>query len=87
MKKTYHAILREHFHFHLFHTRITLALTQSEMAEKLYMDDRSYSDLDNGKSCCSAVTLALYLVYVCEDVIGFIEELRNAFAAGTENAA
>ena len=54
-------------------------LTQAEMTEKLSMDDRSYIDLDHGKTCCSAVTLALFLVYVCEDVHEFLEELRHAF--------
>ena len=87
MRKTYHAILKERFHISLFQERKRLEWTQSEMAERLYMDDRSYSDLDTGKSCCSAVTLALFLVYVCDDVSHFLEELRNAFEAGTENAA
>lgn len=87
MRKTYHTILKEQFHFRLIQARVHLEWTQSEMAERLCMDDRSYSDLDTGKSCCSAVTLALFLVFVCEDVVGFIEELRHAFETGTENAA
>lgn len=57
------------------------------MAEKLHMDDRSYSDLDTGKSCCSAVTLVLFLIYVCADAESFLKELRIAFETGTENAA
>ena len=87
MRRTYHTILKERFHRRLWHERMRLEWTQLEMAEQLHMDERSYSDLDTGKSCCSAVTLALFLVYVCEDVSLFLEELRNAFEAGTENAA
>lgn len=87
MRKTYHAILKCVFYEKLIQTRSQLGLTQSQMAEKLVMDDRSYIDLDHGKTCCSAVTLALFLVYVCEDVYGFVEELRNAFDAGTHRAA
>lgn len=87
MRRTYHTILKERFHRRLWYERIRLDWTQAEMAEQLHMDERSYSDLDTGKSCCSAVTLVLFLVYVCEDVALFLEELRNAFEAGTENAA
>ena len=37
------------------------------MAEKLAMDGRSYSDIENGRSACSAVTLVMYIVFVLED--------------------
>lgn len=87
MRKTYRAILKQFFHENLFHARDRLGLTQSEMAARLAMDDRSYIDLDHGKTCCSAVTLALFLAYVCEDARAFAEELRNAFEAGTNQAA
>jgi len=79
MRKTYHEILKNHFHKSLTHTRGTLGLTQAEMAEKLAMDDRSYSDLDHGRACCSSVTLALYLTNVCSDPQEFLEELRHEF--------
>lgn len=87
MRKTYKLILKCIFYENLIHTRTRLGLTQSQMAEKLAMDDRSYIDLDHGKTCCSAVTLALFLVYVCEDVYGFVEELRNAFDASANRVA
>jgi len=57
------------------------------MAEKLVMDDRSYIDLEHGKSCCSAVTLALFLIYVCDDIISFLEDLRIAFESEIDQAA
>lgn len=87
MRKTYQVILKCVFCEKLTRDRSRLGLTQSQMAEKLAMDDRSYIDLDHGKTCCSAVTLALYLVYVCEDVFGFVEDLRNAFETGKNRAA
>lgn len=40
------------------------------------MDERSYIDLGHKKTCCSATTLVLFLVYVCEDVDAFVGELR-----------
>ena len=87
MRRTYRDILKQHFHIHLVHIRTASGLTQSEMAEKLSMDDRSFIDLDHGKTCCSAVTLALFLVYVCEDVDEFLEELRRAFNTAFDRAA
>ena len=87
MRRIYRNVLKNHFHVHLVQIRTTNGLTQSEMAEKLSMDDRSYIDLDHGKTCCSAVTLALFLVYVCEDVQTFLEELRHAFNTAFNQAA
>lgn len=87
MRKTYQCILKVYFNRNLVQTRTTLQLTQAEMAERLSMDDRSYIDLDHGKSCCSAVTLALYLAFVCDDVPQFVEGLRYAFNSGKDSAA
>ena len=87
MRRIYRNVLKNHFHVHLVQIRTSSGLTQSEMAEKLLMDDRSYIDLDHGKTCCSAVTLALFLVYVCEDVHTFLEELRHAFEDNDSRAA
>ena len=87
MRKAYHAILKTFFHQYLLHTRAALGLTQSQMAERLAMDDRSYIELDHGKSCCSAITLALFLIYVCHDAADFLEGLRNALEDGTDQAA
>lgn len=87
MRKTYRNILKECFNRILVRTRTEQLLTQSEMAERLAMDERSYIDLDHGKSCCSAVTLALFLIYCCCDPLGFLEELKNAIEAETDCAA
>ena len=87
MRRIYRNVLKNHFHGQLVHVRDVNGLTQAEMAEKLSMDDRSYIDLVHGKTCCSAVTLALFLVYVCEDVHGFLEELRHAFETAFHQAA
>lgn len=87
MRRIYHNVLKHQFYIRLVHIRTVKGITQAEMAEKLSMDDRSYIDLDHGKSCCSAVTLALFLVYVCDDVLGFVEELRHAFETALNQAA
>lgn len=79
MRKIYHEILKTCFHTNLIQSRDALGLTQAEMAEILAMDERSYSDLDLGKSCCSNITLALFLARVCKDPEKFLEDLRHAF--------
>lgn len=87
MRKMYHRILKTYFTNTLVQRRQALQLTQAQMAERLLMDDRSYIDLDHGKTCCSALTLALYLAFICEDVHNFTEGLRYAFSTGRDSAA
>lgn len=66
---------------HLEHT------TQLEMSERLAMDERSYIDLEHGKTCCSAVTLALYLTLCCDNPARSLEELRRAFGRNVDGVA
>ena len=87
MRKLYVGILRSLFHRSLIRRRAELGLTQEEMAYRLEMACRTYIELDHGKSTCSALTLALYLIYVCADPVGFLKELRNAFEEANEKAA
>ena len=87
MRRIYRNVLKHHFHVQLVQIRASNGLPQSAMAERLSMDERSYIDLEHGKTCCSAVTLALFLVYVCDDVQEFLEELRSAFHTAYHQAA
>ncbi len=87
MREIYHTTLKHYFHQKLIHVRMERKLTQAAMAELLEMDNRSYVDLDHGKTCCSATTFALYLIYVCEDVAEFLRELRDAFEAEGKHVA
>lgn len=87
MRKIYQKALKNCFYHVLVRTRAEQALTQSQMAERLAMDERSYIDLDHGKSCCSAVTLALFLVYCCHDPLGFLGEFKNAIETEIDPAA
>lgn len=87
MRNTYRKVLKNCFNNVLVRTRTEQALTQSQMAERLAMDERSYIDLDHGKSCCSAVTLALFLIYCCRDPLGFLGEIKNAIETEIDPAA
>ena len=79
MRRQYQAILKENFYNSLVSTREALGLTQKKMAQILAMDDRSYSDLDHGISCCSALTFARFLIYCCDDPIMFLVSLQVSF--------
>lgn len=79
MRKQYEDILKQFFHEHQTKTRADLRLTQAQMAGRLKMEPRSYSDLDRGINSCSALTLVCYLVYCCEDPIQFLSELHQVF--------
>ena len=80
-------LLKRYFYHQLVQSRVTLGLTQSAMAERLMMDERSYIELDHGKSCCSALTLALFLIYCCKDPLVFLHELRSIFESESGYAA
>lgn len=87
MRKHYLEILKAFFHHQLFITRETLRFTQEEMAHRLAMASRTYVDLDHGKTSCSALTLALFLIYVCTDPTAFLGELRDAFETANNKVA
>jgi len=87
MRKHYEEVLKMFFHKELFRRREELGITQEEMAHRLAMGSRSYVDLDHGKSGCSGLTLARFLIYVCKDPVAFLEELRYAFESRDSGAA
>lgn len=87
MRKHYTQVLKEFFHKKVFSARSELGISQEEMAYRLAMASRTYNDLDQGKTCCSAVTLALFLIYICTDQSRFLEELRHAFESDGSQAA
>ncbi len=76
MRKGYTNILNKQFHTDLIHTRARLGISQEEMASRLMMAGRTYVELDHGKSGCSALTLVLYLIYICPKPMTFLDELR-----------
>lgn len=87
MRKIYMAVLKAFFHKRLTETRTHQKLTQAQMASRLEMDERSYIDLDHGKSCCSSLTFALFLIYCCDDPLLYLQELRSALEEATDHAA
>ena len=87
MRKRYYDILREITHKHIINFKIARRFTNAKMAELLFMDDRSYIDLDHGKTGCSALTIVMFLINCCPDANEFIDELRAAFKKEDDEVA
>ena len=87
MRKQYIRILKVFFCRKVRTSRAELAISQEEMTRRLLMAARTYIDLEQVKNCCSALTLALYLIYVCNKPLAFLNELRQALEADTIQAA
>lgn len=79
MRKFYQNILKEKFHKHLIKFVTKIGYTNEKMADILVMDSRSYHELHTGHSSCSSLTLTLFLIYCCEDPIGFLKELQCGY--------
>ena len=79
MKKRCSSAFKDFFRTQLLQTRNTIQLTQRQMADALLIAERSYAALESGEFGCSALTMALYLAYFCEDPYAFRAELKEVF--------
>ena len=79
MRETYKATLKNILHEDIIRTRDDLGLTQSQMAEILMMDVRSYADIDHGKSLCGTLSFVLFLIHCCADPIEVLDGISVAF--------
>jgi transcriptional regulator with XRE-family HTH domain len=77
MRNTYLRVLKPFFQQALYRARKDRGLSQAKAAELLVMDVRSYADLEHGVSMGSALTLLLFLLYLCPDPAGFMKEVRT----------
>ena len=60
----------------LTQVRFEKKLTQAKFAELLMLDTRSYAAIEKGEYGCCALTLVMYLLFCCDDIDGFFDELR-----------
>ena len=77
MRKQYEELLKELFRRRLRQDRERLGITRVAMARRLRMAERSYLDLEYGTYSCGALTLMLYLAFVCADPEEFIRSFRE----------
>jgi len=84
MRQEFKKILGYELRFLAIETRDKLNLTQKEMGIKLHMSESSYSDLENGRFVCGALTTIL-LLNMQEDPNAFLKKTNEKFAKWYEN--
>lgn len=87
IRKQYIQLLKALFSSELYLSRKSRKLTQAQMAQQLCMDERSYIKLEHGQSCCSGLTLMLFLLYCCEDVPAFLAKAKALLESTFDRAA
>ena len=73
----YKEILRKFFSEYVRTLRKCRGLTQEEMAEKLRISGRAYSDLERGIYCFSTVALVFLLLMLEEEIKELLSPLRD----------
>ena len=64
MRKNIEAVYKDTFRDIALKTRFDLGFTQAKMSEALLMSERSYEEIESGRSACGAVTAMLLLLYI-----------------------
>lgn len=78
MRKYYQKILNEVFFKYLNTEQARMNLTDGEMADILQISRKTLAALYNGKKCCNALTLTLFLIY-CTSPVEFLNELKSEY--------
>ena len=77
MKHPYESYIQPFMTKTLKNARAKWRLTQANMSELLRISERSYSDLERGRSCASTGTFVCYLVMLEEvEIVQLVRELR-----------
>lgn len=76
MRCYFKSAFKKYFADHLMASRTSLNLTQTQTAKILQMSHRSYIELEHGSIGCSSLTLALFLLYLCDNPLVFLSNLR-----------
>ena len=77
IKKQLKRKLKDYLRIALLQERDILSISQEEMATRLLMSPRAYANLESGRSCCSFITMLLFLTRCCVDRIAFIDGLMR----------
>lgn len=67
--------LKDYLRTALLQNRAALDISQEEMAHRLLMSSRAFANLESGHSCCSLITMLLFLTRCCTDRRAFIDGL------------
>ena len=76
MRDKVERILKQELRFLALKTRNRLELTQKQMSELLFMNEKSYSDIETGVYMCGTLT-CIVLIMMQEDPNAFCKALGN----------
>ena len=85
MRNEMEAILKEAFRELALKTRYERGLTQNKMSRALVMSERSYEDIERGKTGCGALTAVLLLMEIDNPIL-FLNSLRRKLEKAYEMA-
>lgn len=77
MKHQYHDKLKVFIRKEILRSVSELNLTNEKASEALCVTSRNFSNIKSGKYSCSAETLCVYIVKMCNDRNSFIERLAE----------
>lgn len=76
MRDKIEQMLKQELRLIALKTRNHLALTQKQMSELLFMNEKSYSDIETGVYMCGTLT-CIILIMMQEDPNAFLQNLRQ----------
>ena len=84
MRTEFTRILKSKLRFLAISTRERLKLTQKEMGALLQMSESSYSDIETGRTMCSALTTVLLLT-LQDDPEEILHDIKDEFSKWYED--
>ena len=81
MRKQLPKAMKQYIRQEMLKVRETLHMSQEEMARKLQITTREYTNIEGGKYGCDITVLLLFLVQYCTDLPSFLEGMRSEMEA------
>lgn len=87
MRKRIQDVIKQYIREELLKTRSELRITQEEMAKRLQISTRAYTEIEGGKYGCSTITIFHYMYEVCPDLQKFLNGMREVLDQKKSDAA
>ncbi len=87
MKKEVQEVIKQYMRSEMLKTRTELKITQVEMARRLRISSREYTNIESGISCCNTITFLVYMQEFCRDTQKFLDGLKEVLESGRTDVA
>lgn len=78
MKEEAKKAVKKYIRRELVRTRYELGVSRVEMGLRMGMTEWGYKDLERGISCCSLISMLLFVNHCCKDPDAFLQGLKEA---------